>query len=201
MDKFKKFIPYLLILLLVGWFSYKFFVERKTPKEQSMQLDWDQLDANSGSKAEKEPVTIKTQIVDGPNGREQKVREFTNSTPQDDEQFAAFDEMEKKWLADVHAIVGDQFYPTYFEMRERNEKEKMQAYKEYHDYLRKKHGDNFTYNISEDQSIREKEINKRYLQELMKLIGEEKFKAYIKARDKINEDNRRNKKEFLQVEF
>ena len=199
MNKFKKAIPYLLVLLFLGWASYKFFIERKPETEPKMTLDWDQLDATSGSKAEESPVTLKKEMP--PEDKPEKVREYTSLSKSEEDKFQAFDEMEKKWLLEVKTVLGDQFYAQYLEMRERNEKEKMEAYKEYHDYLRRKHGDNFKYNISEDQSIREKKINQDYLKKLLELIGETKFQAYIKARDKINEDNRRAGKEFIQVEF
>ncbi len=197
MDKIKKFFPYFLVLLFLGWASYKFFIERKPAPEQKMTLDWDQLDATSGSKPEESPVTLKNNSEGSP----QKVREYNSLSKDEDEEFRAFDEMEKKWLSDVKVVIGDEFYAQYLSMREQNEKEKMEAYKEYHDYLRRKHGDNFKYNISEDQSVREKKINQEYLKKLLALIGENKFQAYIKARDKINEDNRRKGKEFIQVEF
>lgn len=163
-----------------------------------MKLDWDQLDATSGSRPEDVPVTIKT---DDKFVRPKKVREHSELSEKDEEQFAEYDEMEKKWLNNVKVIIGEKDYPFYLEMRDTNEKEKMQAYKEYHDYLRKKYGDKFNYNISEDQSIREKEINQKYLKLLLEKIGQEKFQVYIKARDKINEENRRKKKLFLQIEF
>ncbi len=198
MSKLKNAIPYLLIVLLVGWFSYKYFVERKAPLAQSMKLDWDQLDATSGSKPEDVPVTLKT---GDDTTTPRKVREHSELTKDEEEQFAEYDQMEKTWLEDVKSIIGDKEFGPYLEMREINEKEKMQAYKEYHDYLRKKFGDKFNYNISEDQSVREKEINQKYLKKLLEKIGKEKFQAYLLARDKVNEKNRRQNKLFLQIEF
>lgn len=196
MESLKKATPYLLIALLVGWFSYKFFVERKIAPEPKMALDWDQLDATSGSTPLDVPATIKKADL-----KKSNIREHSTLNKNEEEEFAAFDEMEKKWLSSVKNIVGDKNYAGYLGMREQNEKEKMIAYKEYHDYLRQKYGDKFTYNISEDQSVREKEINQRYLKDLLEMIGKEKFQAYVKARDKINEENRKNNKEFIQIEF
>ena len=193
MEFFKKSIPYLLIALLTGWFSYKFFVERKAPKEQTMTLDWDELDS-TGSAPTKVPASLK-------QNDQRVVKEFSNVTPEEADKFEAFDEMEKNWLASVQVIVGPEYFPKYLQMRTANEKEKMQAYKEYHDYLRQKYGDKFSYNISEDQSIREKQINQAYLKKLLELIGEKKFQAYINARDLINEENRKKGKQFIQVEF
>ena len=115
--------------------------------------------------------------------------------------FELYDRMEKKWLNLVLNIVGSKTYPLYLEMRERNDQEKMRAYKEYHDYLRLKYGDKYSYHISEDQSIREKKINEHYMNELLKLIGEEKFKTYLKAKDNFNEESRRQSKEAMIIEF
>lgn len=199
MEKFKKSIPYLLVLLFLGWASYKFFVERKTRPPEKMTLDWDELDANSGMEAANEPASIKKK-EEGPNQGRKLVREHSTLSKTEEDQFALYDKIENKWLGEVKAIFKEH-YPVYMQMREGNEKEKMKAYKAYHDYLRQKHGDNFTYNISEDQSIREKKINQDYLKKLLKVVGEEKFKAYIKARDQINEENRRNGNEAIQMEF
>lgn len=198
MDKSKKFVPYLLIVIFVSWFSYKFFIARPIPETPSMKLDWEELDATSGSKPEKTPVTLRSEKS---LEKKQTVREHSTLTESDAAQFAEYDVMETNWLSTVKGIIGVQNYPYYLEMRENNEKEKMQAYKEYHDYLRKKYGDKFNYNISEDQSIREKEINQKYLKQLLEKIGQERFQTYLSARDKINEENRRKKKLFLQIEF
>ncbi|MBY0415876.1 MAG: hypothetical protein K2Q18_17015 [Bdellovibrionales bacterium] len=194
MEKLKKAAPYLLIVLFVGWFSFKFFVERKTTPEPKMTLDWDQLDATSGSATEVVPATIKT-------GANAKVKDRAEGEVRDEDDFQVFDQIEKEWLLITKGIIDEDHYGAYLEMREKNEKEKAMAYKEYHDYLKQKYGDKFSYNISEDQSVREKEINQRYLKELLALIGNEKFQQYILARDKINEENRRNNKEFIQIEF
>ena len=199
MEKLKKSIPYLLVLLFLGWASYKFFIERKIDPEPKMTLDWDELDATSGTPPASEPASIKSGEAAKPD-KTSNVREHSTLTKTEEDQFAIYDQIEGKWLAEVKGIFQEH-YPAYLEMRESNEKEKMKAYKEYHDYLRKKHGDTFTYNISEDQSIREKKINQAYLKKLLPLVGEEKFKAYLKARDKVNEENRRSGNEAIQMEF
>jgi hypothetical protein len=67
--------------------------------------------------------------------------------------------------------------------------------------LRQKEGDKFSYSISNDQSVREKEINQRFLKDLLNLIGPEKFRLYISVKDQFNEEMRRNNKEAIQIEF
>ena len=118
-----------------------------------------------------------------------------------DQNFEIYDVLEKSWLLKVKKIIGNDKYAAYVEMKNQNEKEKLQAYKEFHNYLRKKYGDKFSYNISDDQSTREKEINQKYLMALAKLIGPEKFTEYTAAKDQTNEEMIRNNKESIQVEF
>lgn len=189
----KKILVIAFLVILLGWFIYR-AIHAPAPSNVVV-IDSDSrvnVDKNvPGSlKVNSEPVKVK-KIEEG------KTR--LHDTP--DAQFEEFDKMEKVWLSKVQEIVGSSNYPLYVDMRTRNDKEKMQAYKEYHDYLRQKYGDKFSYNISEDQSIREKEINQRYLKELLKLIGPEAFKKYTEAKDLYNEQMRRQGKESIQIEF
>lgn len=127
------------------------------------------------------PSTIK--VADkGDEGTQNKVYETK------DEKFERFDQMEKEWDVVAKNLFGPKEYLEYVDMKERNEKEKMEAYEAYHDYIRKKYGNNFKYNLSEDQSVREKSINDKYLNSLQKLIGDEKYKAYLKRKEDFNRD-------------
>lgn len=197
MEKIKKIFPALLIFLFISWFSYKFFIAKPKNNKGPTAIDWEELDASSSSKPEEVPVTLKRQKDINPIKKTTE-KSFNNN---EDDEFLEFDRIEKKWLLIAKDIIGEKDYPAYLEMRENNDKEKMIAYKEYHDYLRQKYGDKFTYNISEDQSIREKKINQKYLKDLMGKIGREKFQLFILARDKINEENRRKNELFMQIEF
>lgn len=194
----KKGIPYLLIAILVGWFSTKFFIERKDKSNSTaLKLDWDQLNNQGSQSVKSAPQTIKV-IKDSDVV---KTKEFDTLTESEKDQFKIYDEIEKKWLESVRNLLTEKEFLQYENLRKANEKEKMQAYQEYHDYLRQKFGDQFQYNISEDHTVRENKINQSYLKELLRMIGEKKFKNYLKNRDLFNEENRRNQKEFLQIEF
>jgi hypothetical protein len=118
-----------------------------------------------------------------------------------DEHFEEFDQAEQLWVSRVKEIIGKPHFLLYLELKKLNDEEKMLAYKEYHDYLRQKYGEHFSYNISEDQSLREKQINQRYLEKLLKIIGPDTFKSYTEAKDLFNESMRRQDKESIQVEF
>lgn len=200
----KKIPLIVLFIILVSWFVFR-ALHAPVQKEEVV------IDSDTAIKPQQPnvPLTLKVNEtkteIEKPSQEgfgPQKVRVYESHDDRvQDERFEEFDRQEKVWLSNVKKIIGEKDYPTYVQMREQSEKEKMMAYKEYHDYLRQKFGDKFSYNISEDQSVREKEITKRYLADLLKIIGAEKFKKYTAARDQFNEDMRRENKETIQVEF
>jgi uncharacterized short protein YbdD (DUF466 family) len=197
-----KKIPLIVVfIIVVAWFIFR-AVHAPVPKNEVV------IDSDTSVKPlQNVPLTLKvndsksnSETHPQPGFGAQKVRVHETHDSQD-ERFEEFDRQEKVWLTSVKKIIGEKDYPTYVQMREQSEKEKMMAYKEYHDYLRQKYGDKFSYNISEDQSIREKDITKRYLAELLKIIGADKFTKYTAARDQFNENMRRQNKESIQIEF
>lgn len=153
---------------------------------------------NHAPQAENVPLTLKAEQ------EKSQVQEPVKKVYETkDDKFEEFDRMERGWLENVKKLFTAKEYLLYEELRNVNEKEKADAYKAYHDYLRAKYGNNFKYNISEDQSIREKKINEKYLKDLLKIIGEEKFKKYLSQKDQYNETLRRSSKSktFLVIEF
>jgi len=196
----KKFFSAIIILalILVGYYFYQ------RPKNNIITYEELQKMKQSKSlpKEENVPLTLKAE------GNTSVAEKHTDSAVKKvyetkDDKFEAFDRMEQAWLKNVQGLLSAKEYLAYEELRNLNEKEKAEAYKAYHDYLRSKYGNNFKYNISEDQSIREKKINEKYLKDLLKLVGEEKFKKYLKLKDQYNENLRRESKSksFLVIEF
>ncbi len=188
-------ISFLLMTAALAW--YYFYSQHKLAKINAIL----QTGPSNNSQAITVPTTLSNQVPIKEKLAEKMKTQASKVIESEENNFDVFDKMEKVWLGKVEAIIGATHYALYLDMRNRNDKEKMQAYKEYHDYLRLKYGDKFSYNISEDQSVREKQINQRYLDELVKLIGDEKFKIYLKSRDQFNEDLRRTRKEAIQIEF
>jgi hypothetical protein len=195
------FVFSLLVVIVLGWFIYRVFYQTLKNLEKEVVIESESKNLVPVTTI---PLSLKTSSTEYPktslgqqNDQQQNQKKLSN----DDDHFEIYDQLEESWLKKVQSIIGAQHFKHYQEMRERNEKEKMQAYKEYHDYLRQKYGDKFSYNISEDQSIREKKINQRYLKELLKLIGPQMFKDYVSAKDQFNEKMRKNKKEAIQLEF
>lgn len=199
----KKRTLILFSIVLVSWFVYRALnapVEKEEVIVESESTTAPAANVPSTLKVDGPEVKTETDKPEQPGFGPQKVRVYEKSDAQD-ERFLEFDRQEKAWFTQAKTIIGDKDFPVYVQMREQSEKEKLMAYKEYHSYLRQKFGDKFSYNISEDQSIREKDITKRYLAELLKMIGPEKFKKYTAARDQFNEQMRRENKEAIQIEF
>jgi hypothetical protein len=185
------FIAILAVVLILGWFVYRALNRNETEVINDSNPKVHTLDVNT-------PPSLKVSDVPAKVPTQQHAEKVDENEARN---FEIYDRLEKEWLEKVQTIIGAEKYPRYLEMRETSEKEKLLAYKEYHDYLRQKYGDKFSYNISEDQSVREKQINERYLNDLLKIIGPEKFKSYTEAKDRFNEDMRRKKTEAIQIEF
>lgn len=180
----KKKILLIISLVSVSWFVYRAL---SVPPEKVVEI-------NNDTKV------ISLETIAPPSLKANATAPY-KAKESEDEQFLAFDKFEKTWLLKAQEIIGSDKYAQYLEMRNQNEKEKLQAYNEYHEYLRQKYGDKFSYNITDDHSAKEKQINQRYLKDLLTLIGPEKFKTYTAAKDLFNEEMRRQNKESIHIEF
>lgn len=106
-----------------------------------------------------------------------------------------FDSSEKKWLSEVKLIIdSDELYYRYTAIRDGAEALKLKKYEEFHQRLKadmaKKPGPGIL--VSQDKSPEEMQVNKDAEQEILQLIGPEKFKIYLKSKDLFNENLRRN---------
>lgn len=189
--KKKKFITIFLLLFILGWISSQVYNLRT---EKVIEVDNDSKSTTTDSK---NPTSLKL------NSEIQKSegKSIYRNEIRGDEEFHAFDEIEKSWLLETKEIIGSEYFSQYVDLKKNNDEEKMKAYREYHDNLRQKYGNKFSYNISDDQSEKEKKINQRYLKNLLKIIGPAKFKIYTSAKDQFNEELRRKNKEAIQMEF
>jgi hypothetical protein len=190
-----KKIPLILVfIVIIAWFVYR-AMHAPVAKNEVV------IESETKIAADKNiPPSLKiNQDAKTPHAENGEVK--SRVYEKEDASFEEFDKMDEAWLVKAKEIVGEDKYALYLDMRKRNDDEKLIAYKEYHNYLRQKYGDKFSYNLSEDQSAREKQINQKYLKELLKLIGPEAFKKYTAEKDQFNEKMRRQNKESIQVEF
>ncbi len=190
-----KKIPLILVfIVIIAWFVYR-AMHAPVAKNEVV------IESETKIAADKNiPPSLKIN-QDAKNSHTENGEVKSRVYEKEDASFEEFDKMDEAWLAKAKEIVGEDKYALYLDMRKRNDDEKLIAYKEYHNYLRQKYGDKFSYNLSEDQSAREKQINQKYLKELLKLIGPEAFKKYTAEKDQFNEKMRRQNKSSIQVEF
>lgn len=120
-----------------------------------------------------------------------KVGETSKLVLSDDKHDEWFDKIENDWKVKVREILTDKYFNTYLNLKKKCDEDKMNAYEEFQDELLQMKGSKLHYHLSQDISPKEKKIGEKCNQELLKIIGEENFKIYLKARDQFNENLRR----------
>lgn len=108
---------------------------------------------------------------------------------QNQKDFELFEKLEEDWINKIKSVFPkEKMFQVYLLYREESEKEKMEAYEEFHRLMEKKFGPNYTYSLSEDQTKFEQKINDKYLKKLKDMMGEKPFSEYLKTRDQFNEE-------------
>jgi len=109
-----------------------------------------------------------------------------------------FVKVEKDWKNKMRNMImtdfklGSEVFKQYEVLREGLERDKMEAFEEFHSYMRDKYGDNYTYNPTEDEDQFSKKLHEDYADRLRKLLGEENYKRYLEEKER---ENRRLKDE------
>ncbi|MDD0852089.1 hypothetical protein HBN50_03230 [Halobacteriovorax sp. GB3] len=120
-----------------------------------------------------------------------------------------FMEVEGRWRAEIEQLfikeleLSEEFVADYYKMREGFEKDSYLAFETYHEQMRLKHGDNYSYNPTEDEEAFQKEIRETYEKKLLEKMGKEKFRKYIQVKDRFNEGliEGNDRKAALLIEF
>jgi len=200
-----KKLSYLVLIIALAFLAYYFSKsnEKTITKQNSNSNDFQNTSLNNNSSNKKESLPDSFKSGDDQNKKASNEELKVKVVETHDPKFEEFDRLEALWLKEVQEIFGREEYHYYQTLREVNEKEKMEAYQAFHDYMRSKSGNNFSYKITEDQTIREKKINEKYLNMLEKKVGASKFRQYISRRDALNEKNQRakNGQNVIVIEF
>jgi hypothetical protein len=104
-----------------------------------------------------------------------------------------FDQVETQWTTDMENFITKELrmpkdvYEKYETLREAYEKEKYQAFNDFHEEMFKKHGTNYSYNPSEFNTKFENTFRDEYLVKMKDLIGEENMTRYLEMLDATNE--------------
>ncbi|EQC45040.1 hypothetical protein M899_0588 [Bacteriovorax sp. BSW11_IV] len=142
------------------------------------------------------------------------VKAISESTSLTEEQIieleATFEEIETHWQEEVQDIfINDmgltkEHVEDYFKMREGFEKDSYEAFEAFHEEMVRKHGENYSYNPTEDEEAFQKKIRERYETEFQKKIGLENFQKYIQLKDSFNQrliEKYDSNKGVLHIEF
>ncbi len=144
-----------------------------------------------------DPLPKSLEITSG----EKKKTSKPGPEAEDDKNFEEFDRLEEKWLNQMQTFFNDEKkFNIYMMFRDSSEKEKLDAYEEYHKHLEAKYGKNYSYSLSEDDTKREESINNKYLNKIKLLLGEKEYIKYLEVKDQFNKEEAKkmtNKKSLL----
>ena len=109
-----------------------------------------------------------------------------------DKMTAYFEATEKSWNERMeHLIIDELHLPTktlkeYKVLREGFDRDKMEAFEDFHKYMRDKHGDNYSYNPTKDEEQFANKVKDQYDSKLRQLFGQEHYLQYREVRDEFN---------------
>ncbi len=160
-----------LILVLVVFISYMFFLENTkvvTIDTQATSVTEDPIKTKKIKPIQVEEINLKKEILD-------------------DETLVT-----NKWMKNIREIfelelVDDpDAYDDYQSMKASFEEDRMDAYDEFMDQVRK---ENKTFNITELEDGKYKEVEEEYLKAFQLRYGQKVFLKYLEAIEKHNESN------------
>ncbi len=109
-----------------------------------------------------------------------------------------FQQTEKDWLKKIENLfsikwkLDKKYLKKYKLIRKNNEQEKVDMYQKFHQEMVDKHGDNYSYNSTEDELLLNKKIDKIYLQKIKELLGKNRYSEYLKVKSKFNKNLEEN---------
>ena len=115
-----------------------------------------------------------------------------------DKMTAYFEATEKAWNERMeHFIIDELHMPVsalkeYKVLREGYDRDKMEAFEDFHKYMRDKHGDNYSYNPTKDEEKFANKVRDKYDAKMRQLFGQEHYPQY---RDVLSEFNKQRKAE------
>ena len=188
-----KYILIVIFIFFIGGGIYLYFMKGRHTMEKITEYEV-QSSSIKNSNNENLPRSSAKLPIDAERLKQVKRENYQDQNPEavdNDENkkdFAEFDRFENQWINEVKKVFPKpKMFEVYLVFREDNEKEKMEAYEEFHKLMEKKFGPNYTYSLSEDQTKMEQKINDKYLKKLKDMVGDKTFTEYLKVRDEFNE--------------
>ncbi|MBI2520395.1 MAG: hypothetical protein HYV97_08250 [Bdellovibrio sp.] len=109
-----------------------------------------------------------------------------------DKMTAYFEATEKAWNDRMDHFITDELHlpikvlKEYKVLREGFDRDKMEAFEDFHKYMRDKHGDNYSYNPTKDEEQFANKVKDQYDSKLRQLFGQEHYLEYREVRDQFN---------------
>ena len=130
------------------------------------------------------------------------IEEYIEDKPLTDQQIEEldkyFEQTEKDWLKKIENLfltkwnLDKEYLKKYKLIRKNNEQEKVDMYQKFHQEMVEKHGDNYSYNSTEEDLLMNTKIDEIYLQKIKDLLGKKHYSEYLKLKSKFNENLEKN---------
>ncbi len=104
-----------------------------------------------------------------------------------------YEEVENNWFSQIEALFVGEFslkeevIESYMDLRESYEEEKMISFQEFHDFMASKHGDQYTYNPTDDMEVFENKVADEYYEKMRALLGDDQYRRYLEVKDQFND--------------
>ena len=136
------------------------------------------------------------------NTSKEYIEEYIEDKPLTDQQIEEldkyFEQTEKDWLKKIENLfltkwnLDKEYLKKYKLIRKNNEQEKVDMYQKFHQEMVEKHGDNYSYNSTEEDLLMNTKIDEIYLQKIKDLLGKKHYSEYLKLKSKFNENLEKN---------
>jgi|GEM_PF-5170261 len=131
--------------------------------------------------------------VDSTNAKSEKAIDEAEA----DEMTAYFEATEKAWGQRMDDLITGEFglgvdaLKKYNVLREGLDRDKMEAFNEYHKYMREKHGDNYSYIPTKDEEQFGKKLRIQYEEKVRDFFGDKNYQRYKEVRQEFNQKLRK----------
>lgn len=208
----KRIFFVMLFILLVGLIAFysisnqetEDFSEFKLTSNESSSLKDEGLRNSNDNKEEvdnivkieNKKIQAKAKKQDEQNNNENTFQTTPDERAIPDDELTAmnekFQKVELEWENKMRDLIFNEFdldqkaFDEYVALKEGFQRDKIEAFEEYHQFMQEKYGENYSYQPTDDEIAFSVKINEEYLLNMKKLFGEERYLRYLEFRDQYN---------------
>jgi hypothetical protein len=193
-----------IILVLTGLVVFYF------QNDKSLDLEVVQENKSEVIKTTNKVASATTKVPSKPNGQDKDIDELI-SDEELNEMNEYLEKIDSEWNNEIENLFmsdsknGKVHVELYRELKRGYEDERERRYEAFHEEMRKKHGENYSYPPSSDEEMFNEKLVKAYEKVLSEKIGKEKMIEYMSLKDRFNaklESELSDKTDFFtQIEF